>query len=108
MGSGSEGIAILRPKMEKRCRVLDDLNNHTRNLYLLSAFVTFLFISVNTAAALELTINAPYSANLGETVTYDYILTNNDGFDLFDINIFDNQFGTIPFGDLSDGETSAL
>ncbi len=106
MGSGSEGIAILRPKMGKKCRKLNDLSNHT--LCLLFAFVTILFVSANTAAALDLTINAPYSANLGETVTYVYILTNNDGVDLFTINIIDNQFGTIPVGDLSDGATETI
>ena len=108
MGSGSEGIAILRPKIGKKCRMLNDLNNHTRNLYLLFAFVTILFISVNTAEALDLTISAPYYANLGDTVTYAYTLTNSNGFDLFNINIIDNQFGTIPFGDLSDGETRTI
>lgn len=100
MGSRSQYVSILMPKMEICNRIFNDLNRHSKRKALLIAFMTILFMCVNISGALTLNIIAPTYAYIGDTVTYNYIVTNDGSIDLDDINITDSQFGTILVGSL--------
>jgi len=100
MASGSECVSISRSKMGIYDILLDYLNKPHKKKVLSIALIAILFICVNISAALFLSIDGPTSADLGDSVTYDYYILNDGLDDLHDINIIDSQFGTIPVGDL--------
>ena len=108
MGSGTKMLAISRPNMNRYSNILLSLNKRVLNLCILFAIVVLLFTSIDTASALTLDKTGPVSANLGETVTYTYTLSNDNGFVLHDIDIIDDKLGTIPFGYLANTVTRAI
>ena len=76
-------------------------------LLFLVAIIQILFISTNPAAGLlNLTkIGSTDFAYFDDIITYDYVLTNEEGVDLHDVVFTDDHFGSIAIGNLNSGAT---
>ena len=75
-------------------------------LLFLVAIIHILFISTNPAAGLlNLTKNGSTDfAYFGDIVTYDYVLTNEEGVNLHDVVFTDDHLGSIAIGNLDSGK----
>ena len=82
-----------------------ELKELLRNFMLVLFIMNLLFVFTEAALGLQLTKTGPGNAFFGDTITYRYALTNNDGVDLTGIVIHDSQLGSISFGDLTAGSS---
>ena len=93
------------------CQIMHPKNlifvkSNTMKLLFLVAIIHILFISTNPAAGLlNLTKNASTDvAYFGDIVTYDYVLTNEEGVNLHDVVFTDDHLGSIAIGNLDRGK----
>ena len=101
---GMIGLRTIRQFTHPKNKII--MKSHIMNLRLLVAIILILFISTNTVAALNLTKTvSTESSRFGNTIDYDYVLTNDDGIDLHDVVFTDDRLGSIPIGNLDAGET---
>jgi hypothetical protein len=82
------------------------IRSHIMNLQLLVGVILILFITTNTVAGLNLTENgSTESSRFGNTISYDYVLINDNGVDLHDVVFTDDRLGSIAIGNLNNGAT---
>ena len=82
------------------------MNTRIKKLLLLVLIIHLLFISIDAAMALTVTkTGSTISAQFGDTVVYDYKVTNNDGVNLTNVVFIDDRLGSISIGNLSAGGT---
>ena len=82
------------------------MKSNTMKLLFLVAITHILFISTNPAAGLlNLTKNASTDyAYFGDIITYNYVLTNEEGVDLHDVVFTDDHLGSIAIGNIDSGK----
>ncbi len=102
-GGGVQSRTVCQINDSKNLR---NINTRIKKLLLLVLIIHLLFISIDAAMALTVTkTGSTMSAQFGDTVVYDYKVTNNDGVNLTNVVFIDDRLGSISIGNLSAGGT---